>query len=92
MDVTNQLVNEGVEIFGLCDKQLACTTCSVHVLSHYDKIKPPSEVELDILYSLQDFQYEYTTYLDFSLSVHSQTRMSCQIHLTKEMEGILYSG
>jgi hypothetical protein len=31
MDVTNKIVNEDVNIYGLCDKQLACTTCSVHI-------------------------------------------------------------
>lgn len=29
MDVTNKSVNQNVNVYGLCDKQLACTTCSV---------------------------------------------------------------
>jgi ferredoxin len=31
MDVTNALVNQNVNIYGLCDKQLACTTCRVDI-------------------------------------------------------------
>jgi len=71
MDVANSLVNEGVNVFGmiilelfdifflgLCDKQLACTTCSVHVLNNYDKLKPPSEEELDILFLLPEYKYK----------------------------------
>lgn len=56
MDVTNKLANEGVEVFGICDKQLACTTCSVHVLKGYEKLKEPKDEELDILYSLEDYR------------------------------------
>ena len=29
MTITNKNVNKNVNIYGLCDKQLACTTCSV---------------------------------------------------------------
>lgn len=70
MDVANSLVNEGVNVFGkkmenfanrklgLCDKQLACTTCSVHVLKNYEKLKPPSEEELDILFTLPEYHYK----------------------------------
>lgn len=70
MDVANSLVNEGVNVFGnkieylfetelgLCDKQLACTTCSVHVLKNYEKLKPPTEEELDILFTLPEYHYK----------------------------------
>jgi len=34
MDVTNSMVNADANIFGLCDKQLACTTCRIDLLSH----------------------------------------------------------
>ena len=43
MDVTNSLVNENVNIYGLCDKQLACTTCRVDIENWSDKLKPPSD-------------------------------------------------
>jgi len=39
MTLANQFANENVQIYGLCDKELACTTCSVHVQTHYDKLK-----------------------------------------------------
>ena len=31
MDVTNSIVNQNVNIYGLCDKQLACTTCKIDI-------------------------------------------------------------
>lgn len=31
MDATNKIVNKDINVYGLCDKQLACTTCSVEV-------------------------------------------------------------
>ena len=42
MDLTNKTVNENVNVYGLCDKQLACTTCSVDIEKMYNKLKPPS--------------------------------------------------
>lgn len=36
MDITNKLVNADVNIYGLCDKQLSCTTCSVEIESHFN--------------------------------------------------------
>jgi len=43
MDLTNCTVNSASNIYGLCDKQLACTTCSIQVRAGYDKLPPPSE-------------------------------------------------
>ncbi len=42
MDVTNKSVNENVNVYGLCDKQLACTTCSVEIQKYYDRLSPPN--------------------------------------------------
>ena len=68
MDVANALVNDGIQVFGivkkfaiklgLCDKQLACTTCNVHILKNYEKLPTPSEQELDILFSLPEYYYK----------------------------------
>ena len=69
MDITNRSVNENVNVYGLCDKQLACTTCSVEIESHYNTLKQPSEDELDILYNLPEFKEDCT-------------RMACQIKVT----------
>ena len=43
MDVTNSIVNQDANIFGLCDKQLACTTCRVDIDSHFKDLPEPSE-------------------------------------------------
>jgi ferredoxin len=43
MDITNKSVNQNINIYGLCDKQLACTTCSVEIQSHFDRLPQPSE-------------------------------------------------
>ena len=43
MDATNRSVNEDINVYGLCDKQLACTTCSVDIMKHYEKLDQPTE-------------------------------------------------
>lgn len=43
MDVTNELVNQDVNIYGLCDKQLACTTCRVEIETLSDRLPAPSD-------------------------------------------------
>jgi ferredoxin len=43
MDVTNSLVNENVNIYGLCDKQLACTTCRIDIDKLAERLPAPSE-------------------------------------------------
>lgn len=45
MDATNRSVNKNVNVYGLCDKQLACTTCSVEIEKHYEKLKEATEEE-----------------------------------------------
>lgn len=49
MDVTNSTVNADANIFGLCDKQLACTTCRVDIHSHFSKLPVPTDEEMDAL-------------------------------------------
>jgi ferredoxin len=36
MDITSKLTDKNMEVFGLCNKELACTTCSVHILNKYE--------------------------------------------------------
>ena len=69
MDVTNSTVNGDTNVFGLCDKQLACTTCRVDLLSHQHLLPQPSEEELDVLLTTRNYQEE-------------TSRMACQITLT----------
>jgi ferredoxin len=76
MDVTNSLVNANVNIYGLCDKQLACTTCRVDIESHQDILPQSSEEELDVLLTTRNFK-------------DGTSRMACQIFIKEEMEGML---
>jgi|JI6StandDraft_1071083.scaffolds.fasta_scaffold18215_5 ferredoxin len=59
MDLTNQTVNAAANIYGLCDKQLACTTCSIQVKAGYTKLPPPSDEELDVLVGLKHYREKY---------------------------------
>ena len=56
MDVTNSLVNQNVNIYGLCDKQLACTTCRVDIETLFSHLSPPSDEELDVLLTTKDYR------------------------------------
>ena len=76
MDITNSMVNQDVNIFGLCDKQLACTTCRVDIESHFNKLPSPTEEELDVLLTTKNYRD------------HS-SRMACQIFLTEELDGMV---
>lgn len=42
-------------VVGLCNKQLACTTCSVHIKSKNEYLPEPSEEEKDILSTLEEY-------------------------------------
>ncbi len=59
MDATNKMINSEANIYGLCNKQLACTTCSVHVKSHFNKLPPPTQEQVDVLYGLSDYREGY---------------------------------
>lgn len=75
MDCINSQGISDLSVFGVCDKQLSCQSCSVKIYKNkkFDKIdiKKPSEEELDVLNDLKD--------------VNEYTRMSCQIYLNKSM-------
>jgi ferredoxin len=75
MDVTNSLVNQNVNIYGLCDKQLACTTCRVDIETHFEKLPMPSEEEEDVLLTTNHFN-------------EKTSRMACQIRITEELDGM----
>ncbi|CAB3984464.1 adrenodoxin, mitochondrial [Paramuricea clavata] len=64
-----------VEIEGACEASLACSTCHVYVKQEYFDILPePEEGEEDML--------------DLAPFLQENSRLSCQIILTKEMDGI----
>lgn len=70
MDVTNSTVNQDANIFGLCDRQLACTTCRVDIESRFDHLPSPSDEELDVLLTTNNYHDD-------------SSRMACQIFITE---------
>lgn len=60
---------------GACEASLACTTCHVYVHQNYgDKLPTPDEKEDDLL--------------DMAPFLKENSRLGCQIILTKELEGL----
>eukprot|EP01101_Sappina_pedata_P008525 TRINITY_DN4751_c0_g1_i1.p2 TRINITY_DN4751_c0_g1~~TRINITY_DN4751_c0_g1_i1.p2 ORF type:complete len:162 (-),score=52.04 TRINITY_DN4751_c0_g1_i1:102-587(-) len=65
-----------IELEGACEASCACSTCHVYVdEDHLDLIPEPTEEEDDML--------------DQAPSLKSNSRLGCQIILTKEMDGII---
>lgn len=65
----------GIEMEGACEASLACTTCHVYVHHDYlDKLKQAEEKEEDLL--------------DMAPFLKENSRLGCQIILTKDMEGM----
>lgn len=65
----------GIEMEGACEASLACTTCHVYVHENYcSKLPPPEEKEEDLL--------------DLAPFLRENSRLGCQIKLTKELDGM----
>lgn len=65
----------GIDMEGACEASLACTTCHVYVdMDHLDKLPPAEETEDDLL--------------DMAPFLKENSRLGCQIVLTKELDGI----
>ncbi|XP_017884180.1 adrenodoxin-like protein, mitochondrial [Ceratina calcarata] len=65
----------GIEMEGACEASLACTTCHVYVNFNYtDKLPTAEEKEEDLL--------------DLAPFLKENSRLGCQIILTKELDGI----
>ncbi|XP_063709518.1 adrenodoxin-like protein 1, mitochondrial [Culicoides brevitarsis] len=65
----------GVEMEGACEASLACTTCHVYVQHEFlDTLQEPEEKEEDLL--------------DMAPFLKENSRLGCQIILTKEMDGM----
>ncbi|MBT4888812.1 MAG: 2Fe-2S iron-sulfur cluster binding domain-containing protein [Rhodospirillales bacterium] len=63
-------------ILAECGGALACATCHVYVDEQwFDKLEPAGEVEMDML--------------DFAEDVRKNSRLSCQIDITEEMNGLV---
>ncbi|XKL59888.1 hypothetical protein PGB90_000904 [Kerria lacca] len=65
-----------VDLEGACEASLACTTCHCYVSFDYlQKLKEPNEEEEDLL--------------DMAPFLKENSRLGCQIILTKELDGIV---
>ena len=65
----------GMPLEGTCEGQMACSTCHVILAQEwFDKLKPASEDEEDML--------------DLAAGVTRTSRLSCQILLDEDIDGI----
>lgn len=65
----------GLPLEGTCEGQMACSTCHVVVAAEwFDKLVPASDEEEDML--------------DFAAGVRRTSRLSCQIELAPENDGL----
>ncbi len=65
----------GLPLEGTCEGQMACSTCHVIVAAEwFDKLAEASEEEEDML--------------DFAAGARRTSRLSCQIDLTPELDGL----
>jgi 2Fe-2S ferredoxin len=61
-----------------CGGACACATCHVYVDAAWrEKVGPPNEMEEDML--------------DFAFDVREESRLSCQIKVTAELDGLTVS-
>lgn len=68
----------GLPLEGTCEGQMACSTCHVIVAAEwFDRLPQASEEEEDML--------------DFAAGARRTSRLSCQIELTSELEGLTVS-
>lgn len=63
-------LRNGIKIEHFCEKSCACATCHCIIRSGFDSLSPLSEKEEDML--------------DKAWGVETQSRLSCQAHLTNE--------
>lgn len=65
----------GLPLEGTCEGQMACSTCHVIVAAEwFDKLSEASEEEEDML--------------DFAAGARRTSRLSCQIDLTEDLDGL----
>ncbi|XP_076060085.1 adrenodoxin-like protein 1, mitochondrial [Oratosquilla oratoria] len=65
-----------IDLEGACEASLACSTCHVYVEGHYcDELPEPVEEEEDML--------------DLAPFLKDNSRLGCQIILTKELDGMV---
>lgn len=64
-----------IDVEGACEASLACCTCHVYVEKFFDKLEEPEEEEEDML--------------DLAPFLRENSRLSCQIILTDELDGLV---
>lgn len=68
--------NAGQQLEGTCEGQMACSTCHVIIAKEwFEKLVPASEDEEDML--------------DLASGARRTSRLSCQIDLTDELDGLV---
>ncbi len=68
----------GLPLEGTCEGQMACSTCHVIVAAEwFDRLPSAAEEEEDML--------------DFAAGARRTSRLSCQIELTADMDGLTVS-
>jgi ferredoxin len=77
LDSINEAGIPNISIFGVCNKQLACHSCAIQVINKYNHLEKPSEEEKDVHSELGE------------LYKKGKTRMSCQIFLKEELNGMI---
>lgn len=64
----------GYNILATCGGMALCATCHVQVLDGLEKLAPSNEMELDMLDTLPDAGFD--------------SRLSCQIRISKQLDGL----
>ena len=68
----------GLPLEGTCEGQMACSTCHVVVAADWFEALPTSSEEEEDM-------------LDFAAGVRRTSRLSCQVELTPDMDGLTVS-
>ncbi len=74
------ITQSGIESsFGICGGACACSSCQVYVSQEdYDKLTPPADDETSVL---EDTAHE----------AQSTSRLSCQVEVSENMEGMTFT-
>ncbi|KAI0729915.1 ferredoxin [Fomitopsis betulina] len=74
-DVLGIAHEHDIDLEGACEGSVACSTCHVIVSpKHYDLLPEPEDDENDML--------------DMAFGLTDTSRLGCQVHLTRELDGI----
>ena len=67
-----------INLEGSCGGEMLCSTCHVYILSnHIDKLKKQTDEEKEIL--------------ALTKNLKKNSRLACQIKITKKLKGLLFS-